>query len=101
NEFELELRFRIETDGRRVTGRFIDLLEQVGEWRGREITFGKDLESIERTSEGEIVTKLICLGPEDENGNRLKIEVSDDDALRRWGRPHPITGELMHLEAVY
>ena len=102
NEYELEIRFRVETDGKRVTGRFIDLLERVGDWRGREITFGKDLDSIERTEEfGNIYTKLICLGPEDEEGNRLEIEVTDDDALRRWGRPHPITGELMHLEDTY
>lgn len=102
NEFELEIRFRVETDGKRVTGRFIDLLEQVGEWRGREITFGKDLASIERTEDfGNIYTKLICLGTEDEEGNRLEIEVTDDDALRRWGRHHPITGELMHLEDFY
>src|SRR5699024_1880166 len=47
-EFELELNFRVETDGNRVTGRYVDLLEQTGEWRGREVTFGKDLQGIRR-----------------------------------------------------
>lgn len=102
NEFDLEINFRIETDGKRVTGRFIDLVQQVGEWRGREITFGKDLDAIERTEDlSNVVTKLVCIGPEDEEGTRLEIEVADEDALQRWGRPDPVTGELMHLVAIY
>src|SRR5699024_2885977 len=35
-EFEVELRFRVEHNGNRITGRYVDLLERVGEWRGRE-----------------------------------------------------------------
>src|SRR5690554_3742325 len=40
-DFELELNFRVEHNGNRITGRFVDLLERIGEWRGREATFGK------------------------------------------------------------
>ncbi|QGH35128.1 hypothetical protein GI584_14220 [Gracilibacillus salitolerans] len=101
NEFGLELRFRVETDGNKVTGRYVDLLDRVGVWRGREITFGKDLESIRRIEKGEIFTALIGLGPEDENGNRLEVLVEDEDALQRWGRPDPLTGELKHLIGTY
>src|SRR5690625_4729325 len=39
-EFDAELRFRVEHDSNRITGRYVDLLEQVGEWRGREVEFG-------------------------------------------------------------
>src|SRR5690625_7913586 len=68
----------------------------------KEFYYTKDIETNYRTEDIEnIVTKIICLGPEDEEVNRLVVEVSDDDALRRWGRPHPVTGELMHLEDVY
>src|SRR5699024_4653735 len=41
-EYGLELRFRITHNGNQVTGRYVDLLERVGEWRGREVEFGKD-----------------------------------------------------------
>ncbi|MFP3471138.1 phage tail spike protein, partial [Micrococcus sp. SIMBA_144] len=42
-EFGLELRFRVETNGNQITGRYVDLLERIGVWRGREVEFGKDL----------------------------------------------------------
>src|SRR5690606_24585840 len=101
-EFEGELRFRIEHNGNRITGRFVDLLERVGEWRGREIEFGKDLDGIRRIENTErIVTALIGLGPEREDGTRLEVFVEDTDALQRWGRPDPVTGELRHLIEVY
>lgn len=101
-EFEGELRFRIEHNGNRITGRFVDLLERVGEWRGREIEFGKDLDGIRRIENTErIVTALIGLGPEKEDGTRLEVFVEDEEALQRWGRPDPVTGELRHLIEVY
>ena len=101
-EFEGELRFRIEHNGNRITGRFVDLLERIGEWRGREIEFGKDLDGIRRIENTErIVTALIGLGPEREDGTRLEVFVEDTEALQRWGRPDPVTGELRHLIEVY
>lgn len=101
-EFELELNFRVEHDGNRITGRYVDLLERVGEWRGREIEFGRDLIGIRRTEKTEnVVTALVGLGPEREDGTRLEVLVEDEDALQRWGRPHPRTGELQHLIEVY
>ncbi|MFA8439292.1 phage tail spike protein [Pueribacillus sp. YX66] len=101
-DFELELRFRVEHNGNRITGRFVDLLERVGEWRGREATFGRDLDGIRRIENTErIVTALVGLGPEREDGTRLEVLVEDDEALQRWGRPDPITGELRHLIEVY
>src|SRR5690625_2304435 len=101
-EFELELNFRVETDGKRVTGRYVDLLGQVGTNRGREIVLGRDLEGIRRTEKTEnVVTALVGLGPEDADGNRLEVTVEDDDALQRWGRPDPSTGKLRHLIEIY
>src|SRR5690625_4602838 len=99
-EFEVELRFRVEHNGNRITGRYVDLLERVGEWRGREVEFGKDLDSIKRTEKQDIVTALLGLGPEREDGTRIEVLVEDDDALKRWGRIDEY-GNLKHLIEPY
>lgn len=99
-EFELELRFRIEHDGNKVTGRYVDMLERVGEWRGREVEFGKDLDGIRRVEKQDVVTALLGIGPEREDGSRIEVLVEDEDALKRWGREDEY-GELHHLIEPY
>jgi phage minor structural protein len=101
-EFDLELKFRVETNGYKVTGRYVDLLERVGQWRGREIEFGRDLMGIKRTEKTDaIVTALVGIGPVKENGTRFRVRIEDDEALQRWGRRNPQTGEGQHLIEVY
>src|SRR5690606_23682896 len=57
--FELELRFRVEIDHHRIAGRYVDLIEQVGEWRGREVVFGTDLLGVKRKERtDQVVTAL-------------------------------------------
>ncbi|MBU5266304.1 phage tail spike protein, partial [Virgibacillus proomii] len=100
-EFDLELDFRIETRGNKIVGRYVDLVQQIGQWRGREIEFGKDLLSIRRIEDTDnIYTALIGLGPE-KDGRRLEVLVEDYDALQRWGRRDPVTGELRHIIGTY
>lgn len=86
-EFELELRFYVETDGQKVTGRYVDLVERIGDFRGRTVEFGRDLQRIERRENtNDIVTALWVYGPEREDGTRLKVFVEDNEAKERWGR---------------
>src|SRR5690625_1298990 len=99
-EFEVELRFRVETDGQRITGRYVDMLERIGEWRGRQVEFGRDLDGIRRIEKQDIVTALLGLGPEKEDGTRMEVLVEDEDALQRWGRVDE-HGNLHHLIEVY
>ncbi|WP_077317569.1 phage tail spike protein [Virgibacillus proomii] len=100
-EFDLELNFRVETRGNKITGRYVDLVQRIGQWRGREIEFGKDLLSIRRIEDTDnIYTALIGLGPE-KDGTRLEVLVEDHDALQRWGRRDPVTGELRHIIGTY
>ena len=99
-EFKLEHNFRILHNGTRVTNRVVDLVERIGAFRGREITFGKDLQEIKRSESGDIFTALIGLSPEDENGNRKEVFVEDFNALSIWGRPDK-NGVLQHLIGVY
>ncbi|WP_277680086.1 phage tail spike protein [Gracilibacillus dipsosauri] len=107
NEFDLELQFRIEIDGNKVIGRYVDMLERIGEWQGREVTFGKDLLGIKRREKtGDIVTALLGLGPIQEDGTRLEVLIEDEEALKRWGRNgqhlievyEPITDDLEMTE---
>ncbi|MFE4525340.1 phage tail spike protein, partial [Cytobacillus firmus] len=87
DEFGLELRFRIETNKNRITGRYVDLLERVGEWRGKEITSGKDLLNAKRIEFTQnIVTALVGVGPQKENGKRDVVTVANESARQAWGR---------------
>jgi len=97
-EFDLEVDFEIMHNGLKVTNRLVNLVDQVGAWRGREVTFGKDLQSIRRKESGDIYTALIGLGPEREDGTRLQVLVEDFEALERWGRPEH---DPQHLIGVY
>ncbi|MCM3739243.1 hypothetical protein M3210_03060 [Oceanobacillus luteolus] len=94
NEFDLELDFRVEIDGNNIT-RYADLVKRVGNWNGRYVTFGKDLQSIRRKEETDPVTALLVIGPEREDGTRMEVFVEDEDARNRWGR------RGQHIVAVY
>lgn len=93
----LELRFRVEHNGYQVTGRYVDLVERAGVWRGHEAVFGKDLMSIERRRKFDaVVTALIGLGPSNEDGGaREEVYIESEAALARWGR------NGMHLVEVF
>ncbi|MFD2628779.1 phage tail spike protein [Oceanobacillus kapialis] len=102
SEFGLELRFRVEVKGGRIIGRYVDLLERMGQWRGREVEFGRDLIGIQRREKTDnIYTALKGLGPKKDDGTHLEVIVTDEEALQRWGRPDPISGELQHLWDTY
>lgn len=83
--FELEPRFRIEVKGNRIIGRFVDFISRVGINGRKEIELGKDLIGITRKENtDDVVTSLIVLGPEKEDGKRLVVTVQDEEALQRW-----------------
>lgn len=85
--FDLELRFRVEVSGGRITGRYVDLKKQIAGFEGKEITFGKDLIGIQRIEDSSrLVTALVGVGPEREDGSRLSVLVENEEALQRWGR---------------
>ncbi|MBP1083509.1 phage tail spike protein [Bacillus capparidis] len=85
--FECELVFRVTTDGDKVTGRYVDFLTKQGMNRGKEITFGKDLIDINRTIDpSRVVTALFCIGPEREDGTRLTVTVTNNEAFQNWNR---------------
>lgn len=97
-EFDLELNFRVEHNGMMIMNRVVDALDRIGAWRGREITFTKDMLEINRLESGDIYTALIGLGPEREDGTRLQVLVDDREALEIWGRP---IHDPKHLIGIY
>jgi phage minor structural protein len=94
--FDCEIRFRVTILGSKVTGRYVDIVKRVGQDSGKEIVEGKDLLGIKRRLFSKrVVTALICLGPEREDGTRLKVTVTDEAAFQNWN------WQGQHLVEVY
>lgn len=83
--YDRELRRRVEVEGNQIVGRYIDLVERIGSDKRHEIVAGENMIGIERKVYSDrIVTALYCVGPEREDGTRLTVLVTDDDAFQRW-----------------
>jgi phage minor structural protein len=81
-----EINFRVEISGNQITGRYVDFAEKVGDETRKEIVLGKDLLGVKRKETSDIVTALVGIGPERENGTRIIVRVTNEEALERWGR---------------
>lgn len=118
NMWDGEIQYRVETDGNRVTKRYIDVFEQLGESRGKRVEAGKDIVSSKRVFDSQDVkTALYGYGASDEDGNRLTFAdiewkkdngdptdkpegqtwIGDMDALAEWG----YEGGTRHKEGFY
>ena len=85
--YDMELVFRVEVEDNRIVGRYVDVVERMGAYEGKEIEYGKDLLEIERKHYPErIITALLCIGPERKDGTRIITTVTDKDAYQRWNR---------------
>jgi phage minor structural protein len=102
--YGLELRFRCDIVGNRITGHYVDMIKRTGTDRGKEIVVGKDLQSLERIEDIEtLCTALWVVGPQDQNGNIISIAsinggkefVEDLEALARWSE------DGRHLWGIY
>ncbi|MDU9695141.1 phage tail protein [Priestia aryabhattai] len=95
--FGCEISFRIEIDGNQIVKRYVDLVTRLGKFDGKEITFGKDLSGIRRkVNYDNLVTSLVCIGPEKDDGTRLTVTVENEAARQRWCRNNG-----KHLVAIY
>lgn len=121
-----ELKKRIYFDGSKITGRFVDLLARRGADTGKRFELGKDLLSIKRTIVSQPKTALYGRGKGEETetgGFTRRITfadviwnasgldsvdkpagqewVGDPEALERFGRIDPITGQKRHRMGVF
>lgn len=80
--------YYIELGNNTVEGRFVVLRERNPMFNGKEITYGKDLIGLKRTVDfSEVKTALLCVGPEKDDGSRIELVVTDDEAQENFGLP--------------
>ncbi|PTG89899.1 hypothetical protein BU645_08485 [Staphylococcus chromogenes] len=84
--FNFELDFTYEVDTKGISHRYVHFYKKKALFNGKEIKKGKDLISLKRISDvTELNTALIALGPEKDDGSRLRIEVVDEKAQTQFG----------------
>jgi phage minor structural protein len=84
--FGLEISFRVEIKGNKISARYVDMKSQIAGFEGKEITFGKDLISVKRKEDSsQIVTALLGVYKKSD-GTYMTSWVEDEDAFQRWGR---------------
>ncbi|MFB3234189.1 hypothetical protein PF260_08330, partial [Staphylococcus pseudintermedius] len=81
--------FYIEVGSNRVDKRLVVLRKRNPLFKGKEITYGKDLTGLKRTVDfSEIKTALLCVGPEPEEGKKhVELVVKDDESQSKYGLP--------------
>ncbi|OLR83678.1 hypothetical protein BTO25_03900 [Bacillus sp. MB366] len=90
--FELEIQYRVEVSGSRITGWYVDMIKKRGRETGKEITLGKDLVGLRRIEHSrDICTALVGFvrGEGDklitiESINNGLLYITDSDAFQRW-----------------
>lgn len=86
--YKMEVDFFVELGSNTVDGRYVVLRKSNPLFEGKEITYGKDLTGLSRTVDfSELKTALVCVGPEKEDGDRLELVVTDDEAQANFGLP--------------
>ncbi|UBH07836.1 phage tail spike protein [Macrococcus armenti] len=86
--YDMMLDFYIELDNNTVKHRYVTLKKRNALFKGKEIVYGKDLTGLKRTVDlSSIKTALLCISPEDDKGQRIVLEVHDDEAQERFGLP--------------
>lgn len=88
-----ELQYRLTIVNGIITGRFVDLLIQRGQDRGKQFAYGKDIQSIER----DIDISSVCTALYGRGKDSLSVIVSDESALILWGR----NGGTRHRYGLY
>ncbi len=84
----------VELGSNTVDDRYVVLTERQPLFKGKEITYDKDLKKLKRIIDlTEVKTALLAIGPEQENGKRIELYVTDDEAQSNFGLPeHYIWG---------
>ncbi|OJE28348.1 hypothetical protein A9490_27910 [Bacillus thuringiensis] len=90
--FELEIQYRVEVSGSRITGWYVDMIKKRGRETGKEITLGKDLVGVRRIEHSRDICTALVGFVRDEGDKLITIEsinngllyITDSDAFQRW-----------------
>ena len=86
--YDMVADFYIELGSHEVEHRYVKLSKPNNAFKGKEIEKGVDLTNMTRTIDmSEVVTALIALSPEAEDGSRTTTVIKDDDAQAQFGLP--------------
>lgn len=86
--YDMVADFYIELGSHEVEHRYVKLSKPNNVFKGKEIVKGVDLTNMTRTIDmSEVVTALIALSPEAEDGSRTTTVIKDDDAQAQFGLP--------------
>ncbi|NRQ67507.1 phage tail protein [Bacillus cereus] len=90
--FELEIIYRVEVVGSRITGWYVDMVKKRGRETGKEVKLGKDLVGIKRIENSQNICTALIGFIKKEGGEVLTISdinkgipyIVDNDAFQRW-----------------
>ncbi|MGE1030493.1 phage tail spike protein [Bacillus sp. GKis3/1] len=90
--FDLEIQYRVEVVGSRITGWYVDMIKKRGRETGKEVTLGKDLVGVRRIEHSRDICTALVGFVKGEGDNIITVEsinkgipyITDSDAFQRW-----------------
>ncbi|PFA53740.1 peptidase S74 [Bacillus anthracis] len=90
--FDLEIQYRVEIVGSRITGWYVDMIKKRGRETGKEVTLGKDLVGVRRIEHSRDICTALVGFVKGEGDNVITVEsinkgipyITDSDAFQRW-----------------
>ncbi|PFR16516.1 phage tail spike protein [Bacillus cereus] len=90
--FDLEIQYRVEVVGSRITGWYVDMIKKRGRETGKEVVLGKDLVGVRRIEHSRDICTALVGFVKGEGDNIITVEkinrglpyITDSDAFQRW-----------------
>ncbi|MGR2743371.1 phage tail spike protein [Bacillus sp. N6] len=92
--FELEIQYRVEVMGSKITGWYVDMIKKRGRETGKEVTLGKDLVEVRRIEHSRDICTALVGFVRGEGDKLITVEsinkglpyIVDNDAFQRWNQ---------------
>ncbi|HDX9512076.1 TPA: tail fiber domain-containing protein [Bacillus cereus] len=92
--FELEIQYRVEVMGSKITGWYVDMIKKRGQETGKEVTLGKDLVGVRRIEHSRDICTALVGFVRGEGDKLITVEsinkglpyIVDNDAFQRWNQ---------------
>ncbi|QWG39146.1 hypothetical protein EXW35_12095 [Bacillus mycoides] len=90
--FDLEIQYRVEVVGSRITGWYVDMIKKRGRETGKEVVLGKDLVGVKRIEHSRDICTALVGFVKGEGDEIITVEsinnglpyITDSDAFQRW-----------------